>query len=110
MISDQTEKYTLIKANENSIEEFVITFDKNYSNFEGDHLIIDFSEIINTKIEDLNLILDISSNHRENGTSFVAILDGIDIDEIPEEINVVPTLTEALDILEMDEIERDLGF
>ena len=35
---------------------------------------------------------------------------GIDIDAISEEINIVPTINEALDILQMDAIERDLGF
>ena len=56
------------------------------------------------------LFLKLSEGHRQNGTSFVIIFEGIDIDEIPDEINVVPTFTEALDILEMDAIERDLGF
>ena len=40
----------------------------------------------------------------------VAISKGIEIDEIPDELSIVPTLTEALDILEMEAIERDLGF
>jgi len=40
----------------------------------------------------------------------VIISKGINIDKIPEELNVVPTFTEATDILEMDAIERDLGF
>ena len=37
-------------------------------------------------------------------------IKGIDIDDIPEELSVVPTFIEALDMLEMDAIERDLGF
>jgi len=32
------------------------------------------------------------------------------MDEIPYEMIVVPTLQEAGDIIEMEEIERDLGF
>ncbi|MEG1239581.1 MAG: ribonuclease Z, partial [Flavobacterium sp.] len=31
-------------------------------------------------------------------------------DEVSEEIIVVPTLQEGFDIIEMEEIERDLGF
>ena len=42
--------------------------------------------------------------------SFVVICNGIDIDDVPDEINVVPTLQEAEDVLEMEAIERDLGF
>ena len=52
--------------------------------------------------------MDIANEKRENGTSFVVIVNGIDIDDIQDEINIVPTLTEAIDILEMDIIERDL--
>ena len=33
----------------------------------------------------------------------------MNIDDIPEEMIVVPTLDEAGDIVEMEEIERDLG-
>ena len=38
------------------------------------------------------------------------IANSENIDEIPEELNMVPTLIEAQDILEMEAIERDLGF
>ena len=31
-------------------------------------------------------------------------------DNIPDELVIVPTLQEAFDIIEMEEIERDLGF
>ena len=41
--------------------------------------------------------------------SFVIVAD-IDFDEVSEEIIVVPTLQEGFDIIEMEEIERDLGF
>jgi len=67
-------------------------------------------QVLKSKIEEITLFLSLSKNHRENSTSFVVISKGIDIDEIPDEINVVPTFIEAIDILEMDEIERDLGF
>jgi len=41
--------------------------------------------------------------------SFVIVAE-IDFDEVSEEIIVVPTLQEGFDIIEMEEIERDLGF
>ena len=110
MIITKTEKYTLLKPDKNSMDLFFESFKIKYSKFKDQHLILDFSEKINTKVKDLLLFLELSSQHRENGTSFVLICKGIDIDEIPEEINVVPTITEAVDILEMDAIERDLGF
>jgi hypothetical protein len=48
--------------------------------------------------------------HTNNSTSFVIIANGVDMDELPDELIVVPTMIEALDIIEMDEITRDLGF
>ncbi|MFK5958126.1 MAG: hypothetical protein QM495_04540 [Lutibacter sp.] len=110
MLISKTKNYTQIKLNEESVTEFFNKFKKRYSEFIGEHIIIDFSEIFNTKIEELILFLNFSVQHKENGTSFVLISEGINIDKIPDEINVVPTLTEAIDILEMDAIERDLGF
>ncbi len=104
------ENYTHIKKTINSVNLFVKELKNRYSEFEDEHLIIDFSEDFNTRIEELLLFLELSDHHRSNGTSFVLVCKGIDIDDIPDEINVIPTLTEALDILEMDAIERDLGF
>jgi len=40
----------------------------------------------------------------------VVICKTIDIDAVPDELAVTPTLTEAEDIIEMDIIERELGF
>ena len=103
-------KYTLLKPSEDSVEKFILQLQNKYPELKKEHLIIDFSEKINTKIEEINLFLKLSTSHRENSASFVIICDGIDIDEVPDEISVVPTLTEAKDILEMDAIERELGF
>ena len=54
--------------------------------------------------------MSISENHRDKNLSFIIIANGIDFDELPDELVVAPTLTEAEDILEMEAIERDLGF
>ena len=42
--------------------------------------------------------------------SFILIKRGIQIENFPENLNIAPTLQEAKDILEMENIERDLGF
>ncbi|HAV53877.1 MAG TPA: ribonuclease Z, partial [Aequorivita sp.] len=67
------------------------------------------------KYEDLELpqllqFLKTSNLHRKTKQSFVIVNDAIDIDDVPFEMIVVPTLQEAGDIIEMEEIERDLGF
>lgn len=106
----KTEKYTHIKNNQNTVNQFVTELKYRYDEFSNEHLIVDISEKINTNIEEILLFLDISMKQKEAGTSFVIVSKGINIDEVPDEIDVVPTFTEALDILEMDAIERDLGF
>lgn len=106
----KTNKYTHLKSEGNSTKEIISELVNRTSEFKKEHLIIDFSENVSINIEELLLFLKLSTSHRENGTSFVIVCKGIDIDEVPDEINVTPTFTEALDILEMDAIERDLGF
>jgi hypothetical protein len=105
----KTKKYTTLKPTEKSLDLFFKNLEENLINFKDEHLILDFSDKINTELKELLLFLNVSKQHKQNGTSFVIVFEGIDIDEIPEEINVVPTFTEALDILEMEAIERDLG-
>ncbi|WP_457616192.1 hypothetical protein [Lutibacter sp.] len=110
MIITENKDYTLVKPSQNSVEEFYHEFKNKYLDFNNKHLIIDFSEKFNTTIKEILLFLTLSEQHKKNGTSFVIVSKDVDIDSLPEELNVVPTLTEALDILEMDAIERDLGF
>ena len=53
--------------------------------------------------------LDLSNTHKTAGQSFVLVTDKLSYDEVPDEISVVPTIQEAKDLIEMEEIERDLG-
>jgi len=110
MIITKTANYTLLELNGNSVSNFFTELKNSYPKFVGEHIILNFSEKINIEIKEIILFLKLSVQHKQNGTSFVLICKGINIDKIPEELNVVPTLTEAIDILEMDAIERDLGF
>lgn len=103
------ENYTCLKQTQNSVNLFFKEIEKHYPEFVKEHLIIHFSEKNSLIIEELLLFLELNNQHRKNGTSFVLICDVGNIDEIPYEIQVVPTFTEALDILEMDAIERELG-
>lgn len=102
--------YTLIRTDETSFSAFLANFKTGYENLSETHLVLLISEEINTSIKDLLLLLDISSAHKIRKLSFICVTNRVEIDEIPEEFSVVPTLEEAEDLLEMDAIERDLGF
>lgn len=108
MLIAKKETYTLITMNESSVEEFHRSFVKEIKFHKNEHLILNFSESFNTSIREILLFLNIANDYRNNGTSFVIICSGLNIDSIPDEINIVPTMTEAIDVLDMDMIERDL--
>jgi hypothetical protein len=54
--------------------------------------------------------LTLSNTHRALKKSLVLVNAAVSTDEIPDELLVVPTLHEAEDVIDMEEIERDLGF
>lgn len=78
--------------------------------YQGKNLVIDLLKYTHISLPELLELLPLSNFHRKQKNSFVLVNDAINPDEIPDEIVVVPTLQEAMDIVEMEEIERDLGF
>jgi len=110
MIIDKTTLHTSINPGEISIPEFLSDLVKKQDEFKNQHIILDFSKKNNVTIEELLLFLDISSLIKDNGMSFVIVSTDIYMDELPEELVVVPTFLEAEDILQMEAIERELGF
>ena len=102
----ESDLYNLVSIDASSFEEFI----SNISSLMTNHLVIEVSENLNIDETKISLLLDFSAKFKENGMSFVLIKAGIDIDDYPEALNITPTLQEAEDILEMEAIERDLGF
>jgi hypothetical protein len=110
MIIRKNDIATVLQNDEDSMKKFFIDFSKKYINFKNDNLILDFSDLKGVKTENILLFLQHSEEHRNNGMSFVIVVNGIDADKVPDEIVTVPTISEAADIIEMENIERDLGF
>ena len=102
------ETYIVITPTEDSTTDFQKVLTQEIGSHKDKHIVINFSENFNIAASEISLFLDIAIEKRENGTSFVLIITGVNIDDVSDEINVVPTMIEALDILEMDAIERDL--
>jgi len=48
--------------------------------------------------------------HQAKKKSFVVVASEWSINDFPNELVVVPTSQEAEDLIEMDEMQRDLGF
>jgi mRNA-degrading endonuclease toxin of MazEF toxin-antitoxin module len=58
----------------------------------------------------INEILEISGSHQKGKRSFVIVSPTAVPDQLPEALTWAPTLQEAKDLIEMDEMQRDLGF
>ena len=110
MLITKKDNYTLISSDENSFKEFQNLLFEKINNFQKDHLILQISDDISINNKDFLLFLNIAEQKQQNGTSFVVVNSTINVDDFPENLNIVPTLQEAEDILEMETIERELGF
>lgn len=102
----ENEDYNLV-----SIEKF--TYDKLESivpKIDNNHILLQLSDDINDIENKINFFLETASTLKAKNKSFVLIKRGIKIENFPENLNIAPTLQEAKDILEMENIERDLGF
>ena len=107
---NKKEKFTIIIADENSFSAFYEAFLIEEKKLLKENIILQVSENINVSKEDFLLLLNISVQKKESGTSFVVVNSNVDVDNFPEEFNIVPTLQEAEDVIEMEAIERELGF
>ncbi|WP_425659086.1 hypothetical protein [Tenacibaculum ascidiaceicola] len=102
--------YTLITSEEKTFSSFLENFDNEYVNLTGKNLIIVISEEFNASNKNILLFLRYAEQHQNNGTSFVVVSKDVTIDDFPDTFNIVPTLVEAEDVIEMENIQRDLGF
>ena len=110
MIFDRDGNISIITQERASITELAKKLQILYSRFKNDNIIVNLTSLRSLIIQDVVEFLQISNQHRNANHSFVLVTDKIDIDDIPDELIIVPTLHEAYDIIEMEEIERDLGF
>ncbi|WP_290696274.1 ribonuclease Z [Lacinutrix sp.] len=109
MIIDQQENTSIITQEKATVIELVKKLEALYPKFEKHNIIIKLSSLGKITLQDINEFLRISNKHREAKHSFVVVTNTIAIDEIPDEIIVVPTVKEAFDIIDMEVMERDLG-
>ncbi|MFT6064751.1 MAG: hypothetical protein ACJAYY_003149 [Paraglaciecola sp.] len=107
---ENRENYVLISSDENSFSDFYKSFLKKEKEFQNKNVILRISDEIKGKKENFSLFLDLAKQKKENGTSFAIISTKVNMDNFPEYFNIVPTLQEAKDILEMEAMERELGF
>lgn len=108
MIFDKEGTTTIIEQEQKSLSVFLKNLDEKYLEVKNDNLIINLFSFDTLSSDDVLEFLELSNKHRNSGKSFVIVTEKVSYDEVPDEIIVAPTLQEAKDIIEMEEIERDL--
>jgi len=101
---------TIIKDTQNDVAAFLEIVTSEHNAFKNQNLILDVTHNKNITIAAVRPFLALSKLHRKGKKSFVLVAEDIDFNALPAQLIVVPSLLEAHDIIEMEEIERDLGF
>lgn len=91
-----------------SLLKFVENLNQGYDKISKDHIVVNLFSFSRLTSDDLLEFLDLSRKHKKENKSFVLVTDKVDYDDVPDEISLAPTLQEAMDIIEMEDIERDL--
>jgi hypothetical protein len=110
MISEFKESYVLITDEHDDIRGFATFLSDIFEQFSSQNVIIDLLKYDGAELTDLLSYLELSNSHRASRHSFVIVNSALSSDQIPEELMVVPSLQEAIDVVQMEDIERDLGF
>lgn len=109
MIFDRDGNTTIVYQEKKDLSIFIKNLEEEYSKLKNDNLILNLFSFEKLNSNDVMEFHQLSNQHRANGKSFVLVTEKVSYDEVPEEITIAPTLQEAKDIIEMEEIERDLG-
>ncbi|MDN3723630.1 ribonuclease Z [Aequorivita sp. SDUM287046] len=103
--------YVILEDEKNNIIDFASFIENQVpSKYKDQNVVLNLLKYDSLDLPQLLLFLKTSNVHRKTKQSFVIVNDALEVDDIPVEMTVVPTLQEAEDIIEMEEIERDLGF
>ncbi len=108
MIIDKEGNTTVVFQENASLKTFVKNLTESFPLIRKDHIIVNLFSFSQLKAADLLEFLQMSLAHRKSGKSFVLVTDSVHYADLPDNLCVAPTLQEARDIIEMEEIERDL--
>jgi len=109
MIFDKQGTTTIVFQENIALNKFLMNLEKEYPKLVNDNIILNLFSFDKLSVGDVLEFLQLSDKHRKNNKSLVLVTEKVSYEEVPDTIIVVPTLQEAHDIIEMEEIERDLG-
>ena len=101
---------TVIKDTQGDSVAFLEKVTTQHESYKHQNLILDVTHYKTTTIVSIKAFSELSKLHKKGKKSFVIVAENIDFNAVPKALVVVPSVLEAHDIIEMEEIERDLGF
>lgn len=101
---------TTIRNTQFNTADFYHKFNHEYASYKSQNLILDLSHDKTVTMNDVKLFLDLTKIHNKGKKSLILVTNTINLNDVPAKLIVVPSILEAHDIIEMEEIERDLGF
>ena len=105
MKTRKNNQYTLIHLQETSSTYFT----EQLAKIKSDHFVLNISDEVELDEKKIELLLHARNRLNADSKSLVVIKKRIDIELVPESLNIVPTLQEAEDLLQFEAIERELG-
>ncbi len=108
MVIDKEDNISIIFQENTSLSKFLEDLKDAHPRLKFENLIINLTAFTNLSPAGAMKFQELSDKHRAGNKSFVLVSDKVTYDDLPEELLVVPTLQEARDLIEMEEIERDL--
>ena len=107
---DQKAHTVTIRDTQGDLASFLVKVTQQYKTFEKHNIVIDLLMYKELSANDIKLFMPLSKQHKKAKKSFIVVTSDFDFNAVSDKLIVVPSLLEAHDIIEMDEIERDLGF
>ncbi len=102
--------YIIIEDDKGDLNSFATHLSKSHEEFEKNNVVVNLLNNGDYEVKDLLVFLEISNLHRLNKRSFVIASNPVSVETLPEDLIIAPTLREAEDIVNMEELERELGF
>lgn len=110
MFVDQFKDTAILSQANDPFSVFLSNFKKDYQKWNSYHIIVNLESIHKLQNEELLEFLPFVEQQIGNKKSFVIVSDSITYDDSPDTLIIVPSIQEAKDVIEMENIERDLGF
>ena len=109
MIFNKEGNSIIVVFENSSVSKCLENLTKEFQKIKGNNIILNLLSFDQFNVSNALEFLPFSKKHRSEKKSFVLVSDKVSYDDVPEELCVVPTIQEAKDLIEMEEIERDLG-